>query len=271
MEPAPFRFLVQQHLLPLFSGAQLVPELAASPTARPAVAQRSRHSIEIKPSQHTPWCLTITRLQPFAKPQPGMVSEKGLAKAFVAGLAAMPPGFEGSSYAADLMARLPRRLVVDTLCPADADRTVVLAAIDQLEAWASRRYEGQPIVAALGFTPEAAPTAAHHPAVELRDTWAEDFGAVLTNGFDTMLVADYSGQLLAYAAMATPAQPPPLAPLRLGAVAHWSAQQLVLSGAGGDRAADGRAPQSGAAPGRLCQLPGCLICRHRRLPRHPGG
>jgi hypothetical protein len=47
---------------------------------------------------------------------------------------------------------------------------------------------------------------------------------VLTNSFDTMLVADYGGQLLAYAAMASPAQPPPLAPVRLGAVAQWSAE-----------------------------------------------
>jgi hypothetical protein len=60
--------------------------------------------------------------------------------------------------------------------------------------------------------------------VQLQEAWAEDFGAVLTNSFDTMLVADYSGQLHAYAAMASPAQPPPLAPVRLGAVAQWSAE-----------------------------------------------
>jgi hypothetical protein len=60
--------------------------------------------------------------------------------------------------------------------------------------------------------------------VQLQEAWAEDFGSVLTNSFDTMLVTDYSGQLLAYAAMASPAQPPPLAPVRLGAVAQWSAE-----------------------------------------------
>lgn len=214
---------MQQHLLPLFSGAQLVPGHSSSPTVRPAVVERGRYSIEIKPSQATPWSLTITRPQPFARPQPGGVSEKALAKAFVAALAAMPEGFESSPYAADLMARLPRRLVVDTLCPEGLERGVVLAAIDQLEAWSCRSYEGQPIVAAVGFTPEGAGQEGL-PAVQLREAWAEDFGAVLTNSFDTMLVADFEGHLLAYDAMAAPAEPPPLAPVRLAAMAHWSAQ-----------------------------------------------
>jgi hypothetical protein len=228
MEPTPFRSLVQQHLLPLFSGAELVRGTSPSPPQRPAVAERGRHSIEIKPSQATPWCLTITRDQPFAKTVPGQVSEKQLAKAFVAQLAAMPEGFEAGPFAADLMARLPRRLVVDTLCPAGVDHGAVLAAIDQLQVWSNRSYEGQPIVAAVGFTPEphALPGSSGKaiPAVQLQEAWAEDFGAVLTNSFDTMLVADYSGQLHAYAAMASPAQPPPLAPVRLGAVAQWSAE-----------------------------------------------
>ncbi|MFM9103953.1 MAG: hypothetical protein ACKOPS_22590, partial [Cyanobium sp.] len=60
--------------------------------------------------------------------------------------------------------------------------------------------------------------------VSLPEAWAEDFSAVLTNSFDTMLVADGNGQLLAYAAMAPPDPPPPLAPVRLGAVAHWCGQ-----------------------------------------------
>ena len=255
MEPAPFRSLVQQHLLPLFSGAQLVPGTSPSPPQRPAVAERGRHSIEIKPTQATPWCLTMTRDQPFARTAPGQVSEKQLAKAFVAQVAAMPEGFEAGPFAADLMARLPRRLVVDTLCPAGVDRAAVLAAIDQLQVWSNRSYEGQPIVAAVGFTPEphAWPAAfgKAFSAVQLQEAWAEDFGAVLTNSFDSMLVADYGGQLLAYAAMAVPPCP------------------ATAAGARGDRAADGRAPRSGAETGRLCHLPRCLLCRHRRLPRHP--
>lgn len=235
MEPAPFRNLVKQHLLPLFSGAELLRGTSPSPPQRPVVAERGRHSIELKPTQATPWCLTITRDQPFVKTLPGQVNEKQLAKAFVAQLAAMPYGFEAGPFAADLMARLPRRLVVDTLCPPGVKTGAVLTAIDQFQVWSNRSYEGQPIVAALGFTPEeaAGPAAAGEalPAVQLQEAWTEDFGAVLTNSFDTMLVADFGGQLLAYAAMASPAQPPPLAPVRLGAVAQWSAEhpdRLVL-------------------------------------------
>ncbi|MFM9103187.1 MAG: hypothetical protein ACKOPS_18395, partial [Cyanobium sp.] len=200
MTPDHFRSLLRQHLLPLISGAVLVPEPAPSPVARPAVALRSRHSLEIKPSQHTPWCFTITRLHPFASASDGPVTEKALAKAFVEGLAAMPPGFEASPYASDLMARFGRRLVAHTLCPEGMDRSAMLAAIDQLDAWSSRSYEGHPIVAAVGFS-AAGRTSSD---VSLPEAWAEDFSAVLTNSFDTMLVADGNGQLLAYAAMAPP-------------------------------------------------------------------
>jgi hypothetical protein len=220
MTPDHFRSLLRQHLLPLISGAVLVPKPAPSPGARPAVVLRSRHSLEIKPSQDAPWCFTITRLHPFASASDGPVTEKALAKAFVEGLAAMPPGFEASPYASDLMARFGRRLVARTLCPEGMDRSAVLAAIDQLEAWSSRSYEGHPIVAAVGFSAAGRKSS----DVSLQEAWAEDFSAVLTNSFDTMLVADGNGQLLAYAAMAPPDPPPPLAPVRLGAVAQWCGQ-----------------------------------------------
>jgi hypothetical protein len=217
MTPDGFRALLRQHLLPLISGAELLPDTASSPAVRPAVDQRNRHLLEIKPSQDCRWCFRITRPHPFARTSDGPVTEKALARAFVEGLGAMPPGFEASPYAADLMARFGRRLVADTLCPDGVDRPAVLAAIDQLEAWSSRTYEGHPIAAAVGFSTDG-PRAA---SVSLQEAWAGDFSAVLTNAFDTMLVADGNGHLLDYAAMAPPAAPPPLAPVRLGAVAHW--------------------------------------------------
>jgi hypothetical protein len=40
MEPTPFRSLVQQHLLPLFSGAELLRGTSPSLPQRPAVAER---------------------------------------------------------------------------------------------------------------------------------------------------------------------------------------------------------------------------------------
>lgn len=63
----------------------LVSDHSSSPMVRPAVVERGRHSIEIKPSQATPWCLTITRPQPFARPQSGGVSEKGAGQGLAAG------------------------------------------------------------------------------------------------------------------------------------------------------------------------------------------
>ena len=116
MHPAAFRSLVQAHLLPLICGAQLVPGESPSPTARPAVVLRSRHSMELKPSQASPWCLTLTRSQPFAAARESPITEKELAKAFVNGLAAMPQGFETGPYAGDLLARFCRRVPVSEPC-----------------------------------------------------------------------------------------------------------------------------------------------------------
>ncbi|MEB3266283.1 MAG: hypothetical protein VKN13_06700 [Cyanobacteriota bacterium] len=86
MNAAAFRSLVQAHLLPLICGAQLVPGESPSPAARPAVVLRSRHSMDLKPSQASPWCLTRTRSQPFAAARESPITEKELAKAFVNGL-----------------------------------------------------------------------------------------------------------------------------------------------------------------------------------------
>jgi len=68
MEPTPFRSLVQQHLLPLFSGAQLVPGTSHSPPQRPAVAERGRQSIEIKPLRPRPGASRSPATSPSPKP-----------------------------------------------------------------------------------------------------------------------------------------------------------------------------------------------------------
>jgi len=214
-----FRGLVRDYLLPLFSGAQVEPGYATSSSRRDVVRYTTVCSMEIKPDESDEWCLTITRSQPFTQLQTGRVSEHSVASAFVAGLAAMPENFEQGSYVDDLMTRFGRRLVVNTVCPSGAPRTAALNAIDILDSWSARLYEGQPISAAVGFTQAQAPD-----GLTLSDAWAEDFGAVLTNAFDTMVTANYEGMVAGYEVMSAPAQPPMLAPQRLGAVADWTNQ-----------------------------------------------
>jgi hypothetical protein len=161
----------------------------------------------------------------FAEAAPGQVSEKPLAEAFVAQRTAMPEGFEGVPFAAGLMARLSRRLVVDTLCPAATRASRLRWPWDSRRSRTPRKRPLPPPLAASEEHPAARdldadrPSKDSLPAVQLEEVWAEDVGA----------------QLLVCAAMTARAQPPPLAPVRLGAVARWSPHHLGPdpAGAGG--------------------------------------
>src|SRR5450759_3426331 len=98
MEQATFRALVEEHLLPLFSGAQIDDGIADSTSRRATVRYTTICSMEIKPTKTDVWCLRVTRSQPFTQVQGGKVSEHSIASAFVAGLDAMPKGFENGPF-----------------------------------------------------------------------------------------------------------------------------------------------------------------------------
>jgi len=217
MQQITFRGLVEEHLLPLFSGAQIEDGFAGSTSRRATVRYTTICSMEIKPNKTDEWCLRVTRSQPFTQIQGGKVSEHSIASAFVAGLAAMPEGFENGAFAQDLMSRFGRRLAVTTSLPASAPQEAALEAVDRLDTWSARMYEGQPISAAVGFTAEVAPD-----DLSLRDAWTEDFGAVLTNAFDTMVIADYQGRIAGYEVLPPATNGLMYAPHRLAAVADWT-------------------------------------------------
>jgi len=103
------------------------------------------------------------------------------------------------------------------VCPEGVDTASFLQALDWLDTWSSRLYEGQPIVAAVGF--QRGDTQSD---VFLGEVWAEDFGAVLTNAYDTMAIASYSGALIEYVSLPRPKVIPGYAPHRLAEIAEWT-------------------------------------------------
>ena len=100
-----------------------------------------------------------------------------------------------SWYKADLRATFPRRVVAKAICKKRSQEDAVLAVIDQFAIWAGQQYEGKPISAAVGFDPTG-PTG----PVTFNHLCSENFSAVLSNGHDTMLVCNFSGEVSVMAA-----------------------------------------------------------------------
>lgn len=218
MDREKFRQIAEQHLVPLFSGATLLDDFESSTPRKAAVSWRDPCSLNIKPSKHAEYCCVLNRSQPFANKASSHMTEYRVIVAFTEVLHDIVGGI-GTPMEQDLISHFVRRVVVKAVCSNPDHESQVLSVIDQFDTWATKLYEGQPISGAVGFTP-----ASGTHGVSLGNMWAEDFAAVLTNGFDTLLVSDYGGIVHGYEALTTP-EPmalPPFAPHRLAPVAEWT-------------------------------------------------
>ncbi|MHC1745178.1 MAG: hypothetical protein AB9873_19410 [Syntrophobacteraceae bacterium] len=219
MDREKFRQIVQRHLVPLFSGARLEAGFEQSTRRQPEMSWQDPCSFYVKPGMLEEYCVVLSRSQPFAKTRSPFVTEYRVVKAFVKVLQEIERGI-GTLFEQDLLAHFTRRVVVRSICDDDAHQTVVLAVIDQLDTWSTRLYEGQPISAAIGFVP------GEHPVtVTLDETWKDDYSAVLSNGFDTIVVSSHSGHVHSYKSLPVPKDLPMYAPYRLAPIAEWTHEE----------------------------------------------
>jgi hypothetical protein len=216
-----FRQLVEKYLLPLFSGAAIADDFEDSTPRKAPVSYRDPCSFNVKPFRQSDYCVVLTRSQPFAVSNAPFVTEYRVTQAFVEILSEIADGI-GTPYEQDLLSSFTRRVVVRSICSDKKNEQIVLATIDQLNEWSTRLYEGQPISAAVGFVPETA-----QGTVTLAETWRDDYSAVLTNGFDTLLVSNYDGWVQGYEALTLPTPPPPYAPHRLAPIAEWTGEDKM--------------------------------------------
>lgn len=117
----------------------------------------------------------------------------------------------------DLLATFQRRVVARSIAEPSMERQL-LSVLDQMAGWASRLYEGAPISSAIGIDPAA--MTARGPS--LSDIASEDFGAVLSNGYDTMLVFGPELEFAAHERLISHATES-VYPSRHAAVARWTA------------------------------------------------
>jgi hypothetical protein len=214
-----FRRIVEDHLIPLFSGATLEEQFGESNSNRAAVRWRDIQSIEIKPQAQSDYCLVVRRNQPFAKTSSPFITEYRVIQAFVTVLNEIG-GSLGQPYESDILATFARRVVAKSLCDCPAAEATLLAAIDHLDGLATRLYEGHPISAALGFE-----SVQQVDGLLFSRLWDQDYCIVPTNGLDTMLVVNLSGEVVRYEALNVPAQPPDYVPHRLSPIAAWAQAQ----------------------------------------------
>ncbi|WP_417626369.1 hypothetical protein [Pararhodobacter aggregans] len=215
MEEDLLREIAEQYLLPFFSGAKLHKKSSSSSSAEQTVAFVDPQTIAFKVNRLDGYRLRITRDQPF-ETKTGPARETKVIEAFVDVLRGMNNELQGP-LKADLLSTFQRRVVARAVAERGEDRQL-LAVIDQMALWASRLYEGAPISSAIGVDPDAKGA----PDLDLRVVADNDFGAVLSNGFDTLLVFDRKLKFAGHEIVDPGSGTVHACPWRHSAVAQWT-------------------------------------------------
>lgn len=226
MDELVLRDLADRFLLPFFSGAKIEEKAKPSVRHHQLVAITGPCSIAFKVEASDDYRLVISRPQAFVKSSKDRIPERTVIESFVEALIEIKDHV-GTEYIDDLLAGFQRRVIARALvanAPKDkkaAWRSTILNAIDQLSDWSSRLYEGAPVSAALGLRHVNIDQPGRRP--DMRAVAKHDFGAVLSNGHDTILTFTLNeGELLGHEALELKKDLPSYCPLRQAQVAEWT-------------------------------------------------
>jgi len=176
-------------------------------------------SIAFKAERTDNYRLVLRRSQPFASTKNAVIPEIRVVRAFIAVLASMV-NYIQSDLKDDLLSTFSRRIVAKALSENNEGGRIILAGIDQMIRWADRTYEGSPISAAIGFRykeqDENSPT--------LTQICKEDFGAVISNGLDTLLEFDFSGRFISHTQLPAIVNGTTYYPYRQSSIAGWTSE-----------------------------------------------
>ena len=218
MDEALLREIADEFLVPLFSGAELDAQSEESISRDALVAYRDPNTIAFKVQREDDYRLLLKRSQAFAKASEVVMPELSIVQAFVDIVAQMAT-FLQSDLKQDILSTFQRRVVARAVAGKSRE-TLVLSGIDQLSHWGSRLYEGAPIAASIGFRNSRQP----NTSVRLKDIADNDFGAVLGNGFDTLLEFDFRSRLISHRELKSQGDWPSFCPLRQSAIAEWTSR-----------------------------------------------
>lgn len=215
MDEALLREISEAYLLPLFSGASIDATSVPSNASDRTVAFVDPQTIGFKVNRADNYRLQFRRDQPFAR-KTDPARETRVIEAYVTALERMSDELKGP-LKDDLLSTFQRRVVAEAAAE-PAEGAKLLTVIDQMALWATRLYEGAPIASAIGIDPEAS----GNPFLPLSSLAEQDFFAVLSNGFDTMLTLsmhlDFTGHVVLDATPAARGY----CPWRHSAIAAWT-------------------------------------------------
>lgn len=215
MEEALLREISEAYLLPFFSGASIVATALESSASEAQVATKTTQSIAFKVNRSDLYRLVVRRDQPFASDS-DPAREKRVVEAFVDVLERMSDELRGP-LKDDLLSTFQRRVVAEATAE-QGEGTTLLTVIDQLALWATRLYEGAPIASAIGIDPAVRGA----KSLPLADIAKEDFFAVLSNGFDTMLTLSRQLNFTGHLVLDTTPSAKGYYPWRHSAIAAWT-------------------------------------------------
>lgn len=145
--------------------------------------------------------------------QPGFTPEElGVTKDFVEELVALH-GAATPDYRTELFTFLPARAISRHLGGIGA----VSSILRQFEAWSARTYEGGAITSSIGIDPNA-----NGQGNTLSEIFDHDFSAVVSNGFDTLLVVTPDGEISGSGQLTANQLGLDYVPYRLNAIADWA-------------------------------------------------
>ena len=214
MDQEQFHQVVDGNLVPMLQ-ATLQAQAQTSTPQEALVAYVDPIHIGVKPTRDAGYRLILTRSQPFT-PQ-----ERRLAGHFIQELAAVI-ALEAGAYQPDLLRAIQRRVVARDLAEGTR-RASLISVFERLETWSSQTYEGQRIVSSVGLDGDPAGT-----GIPLDDLWNEPFAPVLTNGFDTLLVAGSDSEVNGVVQLRT-GESSRTAPYRMGEIAWWASGDRIAT------------------------------------------
>lgn len=218
MREIQLRKIAEEFLVPFFSGSSLQYDPEPSTRTDRLVEQINDKAIAFKISTSDSYRLVLQRRQQFSK-EADVIPEISIVEAFVDVLAGMGDAITGE-FQRDLLATFQRRIVARSIAASRGDEDIILDAIDQLARLANRLYEGQPISASLGFRHKIIDS---EEPIEFDDFWEEDYSAVLSNGHDTILEFNFSGEFVGHHSLDS-GKPASYCPLRQTPIAEWTTE-----------------------------------------------
>ncbi len=215
MDEALLREVSEAYLLPFFSGATIDATSVSSTASESTVAFVNPQNICFKVNRADTYRLQFRRDQPFAQKK-DPAREIRVIEAYVTVLERMSDELNGP-LKDDLLSTFQRRVIAEATAE-PGEGTKLLTVIDQMALWATRLYEGAPIASALGIDPGVTGST----SLPLARIAEQDFFAVLSNGFDTMLTLSKDLNFTGHKVLdATPSERG-YCPWRHSAIAAWT-------------------------------------------------